>query len=118
MRRMMSSLRPLGAMSCSMSVTNPYLYSVFASCSMTSVDVDMTGSRGSRVLEVREVLGVLGVLEVLNGKRLAAAARAFGVRIAQCEIRGHQVLLVVIQHGAVQQPQASRIDENFGPAGT
>src|SRR5512134_2953208 len=98
MRRMMSSFRPLGAMSCSMSVTNPYLYSVFASCSMTSVDVDMCGP---------EVLG-LGSW-VLSGERLAASARALRVRVSQREVRGHQVVLVEVEHRAVQQLQAARV---------
>src|SRR4029450_13235292 len=39
--RTMSSLRPRGTSSASMSVTNPYLYSRVASSSMVSVLVDM-----------------------------------------------------------------------------
>src|SRR5262252_3539660 len=39
MSRTVSSVRPRGTASCSMSVTNPYLYSRPASCSMVCVDV-------------------------------------------------------------------------------
>src|SRR6476619_6975243 len=41
--RTTSSLRPGGSVSDSMSVTKPYLYSRVASCSMVSVDVDISG---------------------------------------------------------------------------
>src|SRR5262249_61729278 len=53
--RTISSLSPFGIVSVSTSVTKPYLYSRFASCSIVSVDVDMSvvalrawGARGLR----------------------------------------------------------------------
>ena len=53
----------------------------------------------------------------LYGKRFAAAARALRVRVLQRETGGHQVVLVEIEHGAVEQLQAARIDEDLRAAG-
>ena len=106
-------------MSCSTSVTNPYLYSVFASCSMTSVDVLMVLSSSCQRHGPKPGLGSVTALTLarLRRKAFPAPARALRVRVLQREARRQQVALVEVEHRAVEQLQTARVDEDLRAAG-
>ena len=94
--RTMSSLSPRGTDSCSTSVKKPYLYSRLASCSIVSVDVLMIhSSPRCSMLNDTPQPQVLVACGLLRRKPLLKQAR------------------VVVEHGAVQQPEALRIDEHL-----
>ena len=106
----MSSLSPLGTMSCSTSVTNPYLYSVFASCSMTSVDV-LICPCPARCQGPRFKVDGLYAEKLSPQPHVLFACGFFNVKLV-----ASRLLLVEVEHRAVEQLEAARVDEDLRAA--
>src|ERR1041384_2614062 len=90
--RMISSLRPGGIDSDSMSLTKPYLY--------------------SRSARISALFAGLAIISALNRERSSAPAGALNVRVLEHEPRLHQ-LFFVVELGAVQIKQALHVNENL-----